>query len=141
MNFEDHIGFTGTSRAALTPPQFDMLAYYLNVRSGWLHHGDCINADESAHIIAQHASLKIAIHPPINPFKRAYCECAEIVHPEKEYIARNHDIVDASAELFACPIGMTEELRSGTWATVRYGQRTGKMVTIIYPDGSVAFAP
>ncbi len=137
---EDHIGFTGTSRAALTPPQADMLAYFLNTRTCWLHHGDCICADATAHLLALDAGLRIAIHPPINPFKRAYCEGADVVYPEKEYIQRNHDIVDACSELFACPIGMAEERHSGTWSTVRYARRTRKLVTIIYPDGSFKFA-
>jgi len=57
--------------------------------------------------------------------------------PRKEYLTRNHELVDASSVLFACPKGTHEELRSGTWATVRYALKQHKEVVVIYPDGSI----
>jgi hypothetical protein len=55
--------------------------------------------------------------------------------PEREYIARNHDIVDASAVLVATPRDWYEEQRSGTWATIRYARAQRKAVIIVWPDG------
>lgn len=49
---------------------------------------------------------------------------------------RNHDIVDATEWLIATPKKF-EEIRSGTWATVRYAKKVKKPVTIIWPDGSI----
>jgi hypothetical protein len=37
----------------------------------------------------------------------------------------------------ACPRGYTEELRSGTWATIRYARKTGVPYVIIFPDRTV----
>ncbi len=97
-----------------------------------LHHGDCIEGDEQAHSIALLIGYEVEIHPPINPKARAWCKGARIVHPAKPYIERNHDIVDASSQMFAAPFGEeASEPRSGTWATVRYARRTNKPVHLI----------
>lgn len=66
---------------------------------------------------------------------RSYCQ-GDVIKEEKEYIQRNHDIVDDSDMLIAFPSTMNEILRSGTWATIRYAKKRGKMVLIIFPDGS-----
>jgi predicted Rossmann fold nucleotide-binding protein DprA/Smf involved in DNA uptake len=44
--------------------------------------------------------------------------------------------VNETGVLVAMPDG-PEELRSGTWATVRYARKQGKDGRIIYPDGLV----
>jgi hypothetical protein len=103
------------------------------------HHGDCIGADaEAANIFRLCISPNILVsHPPLNPSKRAYVLSAE-VRPEKEYLERNQDIVNETAFLIACPKEFAgEELRSGTWSTVRYARKVGKRVTIVRPDGTI----
>lgn len=109
--------------------QYDLIA-------SWAHHGDCIGADVDFHRLARLNGLKVHGHPPINPSKRAWCEFDEI-EEEKEYIDRNHDIVRAVDFMIACPQGFKEELRSGTWATIRYFKGTGCPGKIVWPDGSV----
>lgn len=37
---------------------------------------------------------------------------------------------------YAAPKDFKEELRSGTWATIRYAVKQQKRVIIIFPDGS-----
>lgn len=105
------------------------------------HHGDCIGADKEAHDIMVHEH-HIVIHPPSNPKKRAFCQgehfCIEYRKP-KDYISRNHDIVDETDMLIACPCGHSEVIRSGTWATIRYATKRGKLVFIIYPDGTISY--
>lgn len=50
----------------------------------------------------------------------------------------DHDIVDATAVLVACPKEEEgEELRSGTWATVRYARRRHRPVYVVRPSGRV----
>ena len=39
--------------------------------------------------------------------------------------------------LIACPASADEELRSGTWATIRYARRKLKRIYLILPDGTV----
>lgn len=108
------------------------------------HHGDCIGADSSAHDIVRDITgpgrfdgIPIIVHPPINQSKRAFT----IGHSERQpkpYLERNHDIVDECDLLIACPKGFTEELRSGTWATIRYAIKSKKPVIIILPSGEVS---
>lgn len=100
-----------------------------------LHHGDCIGADAEAHEIAFERHFGIVIHPPENHSKRAWKPIGEI-RPRKPYLARNRDIVLETDFLVACPFEMKEQLRSGTWSTVRYAKKLAKPVIIIYLDGS-----
>jgi hypothetical protein len=57
------------------------------------------------------------------------------VFPPRPYIARNHDIVNHTNYLIACPDTMKEVQRSGTWATVRYAGKHDRVVYLVYPDG------
>lgn len=131
-----HLGFTGT-RGGMTLPQVrrlqswraTLLAQYTD-----LHEGDCIGADEKMVDIFKDL-MTIVCHPPIDDSKRAFAYYDEIREP-KEYIARNHDIVNESVMLIATPKGYHDLLRSGTWATIRHAARTNKRAVIIWPDGT-----
>jgi len=134
------IGFTGT-QIGCTDVQVAALARTLAALGcKVLHHGDCIGADEVAHRIARAMGARVELHPPRNGTKRARCEMlpGETTHPAKEYIPRNHDIVNATTVLVACPKEEEgEELRSGTWATVRYARKLHRPVYIVRPSGRV----
>lgn len=142
-------GFTGP-QAGMNDRQASCLAVFftqrlaspagLASRTCWLHHGDCQGSDERAHGIAKNLGWLIGLHPPLNPTMRAFCKGADRVYPPLDYIPRNHAMVDEIQELFATPDG-EERLRSGTWSTIRYARKRLKMVTIIYPDGSLEFNP
>lgn len=104
------------------------------------HHGDCVGADFIAHRAAVKAGATIVIHPPLNNSKRAYAalrEAGVTILPAKEYLDRNKDIVDATTLLIATPSG-AEKLRSGTWSTVRYARKRGKVIVLIMPDGTIS---
>lgn len=134
------LGFTGT-RNGMTDDQivtFTSVVGRLNPRE--FHHGDCIGADSNAHAIVKHVTptCKIHLHPPIKDKTRAFCEGYTIAYEPKEYIERDHDIVDAVDTLVAIPKGFEEEQRSGTWATVRYARKKSTVrVIIIWPDGTM----
>jgi hypothetical protein len=106
-----------------------------------LHLGDCIGGDNDCHLIAVNLGCWYLIgHPPINVSKRAFCHYDE-EREARDYIPRNHDMVDESQELIATPFEFMEQKRwSGTWATVRYAlYKVEKPVTIIWPDGRKLF--
>jgi hypothetical protein len=126
------VGFTGTiegmSERQLTALRVHLMAVEPNSE---FHHGDCLGADEEAHEIAHELGFLIVIHPPLNKSKRAFCTRAFQVLKPKQYLERNHDIVDACQVLFAAPKTDEEELRSGTWATVRYARKMNKQRLIL----------
>lgn len=137
------VGFTGT-QVGMTVKQAGIIDKFLTeLLNKYLlithdspfefHHGDCIGSDEEAAAIAFEIGYKICCHPPINPTKRAFFHNNDVMYDLKGYIDRNHDIVDSCDILIATPKEKEEQLRSGTWATIRYARKTGKPVEIIYP--------
>lgn len=134
------IGFTGTSDG-MTRIQAEVFSRtLLDLNPTEFHHGDCVGADTQAHDRASSiSSIKIVLHPPINPQARSFCKLrpTDESFVRKEYLVRNRDIVDCTECLLATPGQMTEILRSGTWSTVRYARKQKKMLIIIFPDGTV----
>jgi|TARA_R100000049_G_C1956778_1_gene114080 hypothetical protein len=151
------IGFTGAQKGmtSLQKMRFNeiLLPFKLNAFRPLteFHHGDCIGADEEAHnqVRACFPKTTIHIHPPKNSKKRAYSSRNEIyyyrdrqfsipnIHLPKSYLERNKDIVNKTDLLIACPKSNKEELRSGTWATVRCAKKQKKQIIIIFPNGKM----
>jgi hypothetical protein len=138
-----HLGFTGT-RNKLSLPQFTslrvMLQYYRARGFDYLHHGDCVEADEAAYEVWKSLKGLTHCHPPEDWTYRARTPHNDIMSPEKPFRERNKDIVNPSSVLIGCPKEMVEITRSGTWATIRYarGARNGfTPCVIIFPDGSI----
>jgi hypothetical protein len=134
------VGFTGTQQG-MTPEQLDWISNKLGYLrapdlSDEAHHGDCIGADAQFHSIAKDFGFLIILHPPLNPEKRAFC-FSDNIRPEKDYLERNRAIVDETDILLAAPLESEEQLRSGTWATVRYARKQHKTVLVIFPNGIV----
>jgi predicted Rossmann fold nucleotide-binding protein DprA/Smf involved in DNA uptake len=107
----------------------DLLASY---KGAFLHHGDAVGADAEAHDIAIAIGCLIVIHPPTNETYRAFKTATDVRAP-KPYLNRNRDIVWETVLLIAAPSEMTEQLRSGTWSTVRYARRLGRQVHLLAP--------
>jgi hypothetical protein len=135
-------GFTGSSTQT-TVPQRSTFAGWISIHAGDVaefHHGDCIEADAKAHdIVREFTKARIVIHPPVKDDKRAFCAGDETLKP-LPYLERNKAIVRASDVLLAMPHG-EEELRSGTWSTIRYADKLPKPVVIFWPDGTITSSP
>lgn len=136
------IGFTGTQKG-MKATQAGKVYLLLNkfnmgdlLNKAEFHHGDCFGADAQAHNIAKTFNMYIIIHPPINSTKRAFCK-GDLILPEKEYLDRNKDIVKSCELLLATPNEFEEQLRSGTWSTIRFARKRKKQIIIVFPDGSV----
>lgn len=134
------VGITGT-RAGLTEAQEAVVRttlWSLRHRGGTdLHHGDCVGADEEVALQARTLGYRIVAHPPTSPLLRADFPSDE-VRPRRGYLERNRDIVDEVDVLIACPATADEQLRSGTWATVRYARSVDRARFVIEPDGRYA---
>jgi hypothetical protein len=136
------VGFTGT-QIGCTPEQKATLRLrfaLMREQSGQceFHHGDCIGADQYAHGEAVAAFFATVGHPPLAASKRAFTR-NDSEREAKEYLERNRDIVNETYGLIACPKFGMEELRSGTWATVRYARKLKRPIMIIHSDGSCRF--
>jgi hypothetical protein len=146
-----NVGFTGTRKGMSERQKKELEDWFEEHYDSYedspnylaeFHHGDCEGADEAAHELAGYYFKKRVVHPPLDPKYRAYTisDMTPLYLPKeygyrqpKEYLARNHDIVDECAILIAAPQFAFEELRSGTWATVRYARQQGKPVVILEP--------
>jgi hypothetical protein len=133
------VGFTGT-RGSITGMQASMAVRYLQVwrdRHGAceFHHGDCVGADAYVAESARRLGYRIVSHPPLNTRHRAYVP-ADVELPPLTYIMRNHDIVDTASVMLALPRTEDEELRSGTWATIRYARTMNCPLVVIGPSGA-----
>lgn len=131
-----HVGFTGTQRG-MKPAQFHAVMGLLSAAEPeWVHHGDCIGADEQFHRTARKLGIKVHGHPPVNDSKRAFCDF-DIEDDPLPYLDRNHVIVDSVSLMIATPGEAYEVLRSGTWATIRYSRKTGTDIAVVFPDGEI----
>lgn len=130
------LGFTGT-REGMTQQQKLALGELLDTKYGMnigeFHHGDCEGADTQAHLIAKSRGWNIVIHPPDKNYARAYNVGYSSIRLPIPFLARNHNIVDECSVLIAAPHDTEEQLRSGTWATIRYARKQGKTVVILNP--------
>lgn len=119
-------------------PQFDRFCEVITrfPKDTLFHHGKCIGADEETNNYLRLNGFKTVGHPPINHKYLSACE-VDFLLPAKEYIARNHDIVDTSVTLIVAPREAFEVTRSGTWATYRYAKTQKKHIIVIYLGGEM----
>lgn len=105
------------------------------------HHGLCVGCDCEAAALAKEIGYRIIAHPgylPSNPSwkgSRGSFDQNDFCHTEQPFLVRDHHIVQASDVTIGTPWGYEEQLRSGTWATVRYAEKTS-IAVVIFPDGS-----
>lgn len=144
------IGFTGTRNGMNEIQAKTLVQLFTGFREfdkkiTEFYLGDCVGADmQSGHLIFKHAK---------NPFKcyllpcditalqghleKQYPSCIRL--PEKPPLERNEDLVRPIEVLFATPKEHEEQIRSGTWHTIRQAKKQGKDIYIIYPDGTVRY--
>lgn len=136
------VGFTGTQRG-MTGRQKLVIGEMLSDTRGVIaRHGDCVGADDEFDYLCAQRGVQVAIHPCDIRSKRAYCADKRSRDRHVHYVEkplppleRNQVIVDRSEILVAAPAGFEEELRSGTWSTVRRARKRGIPVIIVLPDG------
>lgn len=131
--------FTGTQKG-MTPHQKIVLKYqFKKEQLGWLYNGSCIGADEQAANIALDLGIKVECLPgkPIGDPKRVIIKRASVTRLVEEPLKRNRIMVNLSDLLIATPGEYEEQLRSGTWYTIRYARLQEKRIIIIFPGGEV----
>jgi len=135
------IGFTGTREGMSEKQKEAFKAFISSEQFNEFHHGDCVGSDKEAHdIVSEYReesgnNIKIVGHPPKYNKYRAYCKVDLSLSP-KDYLTRNHDIVDISDVLVATPCSK-ERLHSGTWATIRYARKKDEKIFIFNLSGKL----
>ncbi len=131
------VGFTGTAKGATVKQLVAVSGLIRHLGVTQFDHGDCVGSDTQAHdLVRSIGSAEIHLHPPTNSKSRTRCN-ADVEHLPAPYLVRNRNIVDSTQVLIATPKGMKEELRSGTWATIRYARKLVRRIFIVYPNGEV----
>jgi hypothetical protein len=128
------VGFSGTQEG-MTDAQIEKIRELLwETEFKVAGHGDCIGADADFHDLSRERGLWMVGYPPFNYKKRAFCDFDEERRPN-EYLIRNRHIVDDSDSMLFTPRGFEEELRSGTWSTIRYNEKKENPKVIVWPNG------
>jgi predicted Rossmann fold nucleotide-binding protein DprA/Smf involved in DNA uptake len=150
------LGFTGTLQGMTEEQKTAVTLRIAGLCPLVLIHGGAIGADRDIHGIALHYVINtipriIEVYPEnvtvhrsaaywSHPARRIAVEETGrqlIVHPARKPLKRNHIIAERCDRLLATPATSEEQLRSGTWATIRYARKMGKPITIIRPDGTI----
>lgn len=139
------VGFTGTHKGASTTQLAIARAKLVALQAqgfGEFHHGLCIGADEQVAKIAKELGYRVVAHPglakdPNNLLYRSDWSGSDETREAKPFIERDHDIVDETEVMLATPLTYEEQVRSGTWTTVRYaksrGRKDGETLFVIKP--------
>lgn len=135
------IGFTGT-RAGMSAHQVSQLRFmlgHLRDATNEFHHGGARGADRHAADIARACGFQVYWHPcPGVAREHGDVHVRDVWLEVFPPLVRNRRIVDAVDVLVAAPLSDREELRSGTWATVRYANRAWKPVLHLSRGGMAA---
>lgn len=130
-----HVGFTG-SRVGMSEIQKSILSKLLDeLKPEKIHLGDCIGSDTEAYHIAKDRGMYTIGHVPENTRFASNLTYDERRQPS-DYLTRNRQIVDQSTILIATP-DRDEEIRSGTWYTIRYAEKMRKKIYIIKKNGII----
>lgn len=131
------VSFTGT-RKGMNEEQKTLFEEILKeLKAHALFHGDCIGADNDAHVIANALNIEILKRPCVLLDQRAHTKEGICIAEPEQPLDRNKKLVDDGEILVATPAGMDEEQRSGTWSTIRYARKVEKPIIIIFPNGHV----
>jgi predicted Rossmann fold nucleotide-binding protein DprA/Smf involved in DNA uptake len=129
------IGFTGTRNGLCQGQKEQIIKILDQYATVTVLHGDCVGADTEFHKICveyrtMHPAriIRIGIYPPNNDRLRGFNR-GDFTQEPAEYLKRNRAIVQAADFIIACP--PEDQHRSGTWYTINYAKRSGKMVVIL----------
>lgn len=109
-----------------------------------LHHGGAVGADRESHEIALRLGIpSVVVHPSNDVARTADLGVAPtttvVTYLEaRDPLKRNKTIVRAADTLIAAPASATEQVRSGTWFTIRFARRSSDVeIIVLSPDGGV----
>jgi len=128
------VGFTGTREGMSKRQMMLFLDRMAALCPDEFHFGDDAGADKEAYELVRlyHPKCTTVAHPPEIETRRAFCKAHRVME-SRPFLIRNKAIVLCCDELVAAPKTLTEELRSGTWSTIRYARKAGKPTHLLHP--------
>lgn len=130
-------GFTGTKHG-MTQAQLAEVAQLLHtIQITRLHHGMCMGADIEVNTLAVLMKIKTEGHPSTVAKTSRSCELDKIHNPYPPLERDKHIVMAGVDGLIATPKTAIEQLRSGTWATVRYARQMNRKIVLVMPDGNI----
>ena len=126
------IGFTGTREGMTQHQKEQFVLKMFELLPTEFHHGDCKGADAEAHDIVREflPKVKIVVYPPLS-FRRRAMKQGDVTMEPEAYIKRDYRIVDSVDFIIGAPKTDTEQIRSGSWTTIRYARKTNKAYTVL----------
>ena len=126
------IGFTGTREGMTQHQKEQFVLKMFQLLPTEFHHGDCEGADAEAHDIIREflPKVKIVVYPPLS-FRRRAMKQGDVTLAPEGYIKRDYRIVDSTDYMIGAPKTDMEQIRSGSWTTIRYARKTNKPLTIL----------
>jgi hypothetical protein len=135
------MGFTGTRNGMTAAQRTAVLMLLRDYEPAEVHHGDCVGADAQFADLAKSAiGARVVAHPGPDGDLRAHALCDEEWRPLTHF-ARNRNIVEQTDVLIATPPAMHELPSGGTWYTIRYARKVGKLNVVVWPDGTITLTP
>lgn len=134
-------GFTGT-RAGMKVAQ--LMRVQTILKRGKPHivrHGCAFGADTEFHAVWREHSNQFADVWPASEDRAALFRDQQnvFVQPVMPPLMRNEEIVKRDALLIAAPHTSREELRSGTWTTIRCARNLNRPIIILWPSGLMTY--
>lgn len=141
------LGFTGT-RCGMTLAQYAALPSVIAALPERVLHGGAEGADEEFDAYLRPRWVGEGPFVEVYPVGQlryhfwTYTYAGEearlsLLYYSDDPLIRNRIIAERCDHLLACPAEPDEQLRSGTWATVRYARKAGKPRTLLLPNGTV----
>lgn len=134
------LGFTGSRFGMSAAQQQRVNAAIAHLKPNEVHHGSCVGADANFHVLAYafDSDIRFVVHPPTETGLVQVIALGNVTTMAPEpYLVRNRRIVDACDVLLGAPAEEQEQVRGGTWSTVRYARAQGKTVYVVLPSGKV----
>jgi len=137
-HFETEWGFSGT-RAGMSHTQYEIIRVCLSIgKPAIVRHGGAHGSDTEFHALwREECPLRFADIWPADQARVKLFDGQDHVamNSVRPPLTRNEEIVKRSTFLIAAPHSQKEELRSGTWTTVRMARRIHVPVLIVWPNG------
>jgi len=146
-----YLGYTGPEHGMTHNQLFQVSSQMLTIHEEALthfngqiqaHHGGCVGGDFQFDMLCVYLDLDITVHPATDVARHKRAQFDLSYHQRTfsigaSALARNRGMAKWCDTLIATPAEYVEQQRSGVWATIRYYEKEGKVVILVYPGGDV----